>query len=212
MRIPLIKPYIDDEVVTAVEGVLRSGFLTEGEVTAKFERKCAEFLSVSETIAVTSCTVGLEMAMRCLGIGPGDEVIVPDYTYPATAAAAANVGAAVVVVDIDPRTMLMDYGAAADAVTERTKAVVPVSLFGNPVDYRALSPFRERGIPVVEDAACALGAGIDGARVGGRADITVFSLHPRKFITTGEGGLITTRKPEWAGWLRARRPVRCARP
>jgi perosamine synthetase len=202
MKIPLIKPYITQEVKDKVIEVLESGYLTEGPVTSEFETACRTYIGCKHTMAVTSCTTGLEMALRALGIGPGDEVIVPDYTYPATADVVAIVGATIVIIDICQETMLIDYDALEQAITPRTKAVIPVSLFGNPLDYDRLSRIRSQyDISIIEDAACALGAEYKGRKVGAFADISVFSLHPRKFITTGEGGLITTDNDEMAQWM-----------
>ncbi len=202
MKIPLIKPYIDEGIRKRVLDVLDSGFLTEGAVVSEFEKAVAAYLNASNAIAVTSCTTGLEMALRALGIGPGDEVIVPDYTYPATASVVAIAGAHCVIADIDRRTMLIDYEAIESAITPRTKAIIPVSLFGNPLDYHRLNEIKNRyNLFIVEDAACAIGAEFNGARVGTAADITVFSLHPRKFITTGEGGIITTEDRSLAEWM-----------
>lgn len=202
MRIPLIKPFLPAEVKDRVLEVLESGFLTEGKVTEAFEHACGEFLEVSCCVAMTSCTVGLESVLRYYRIGPGDEVIVPDYTYPATADVVAIVGARTVIVDVDPETMLIDYDALEQAVTPRTKAVIPVSLFGNPLDYDRLADIKKRhGIAIIEDAACAFGAEFRGNKVGGLADFAVFSLHPRKFITTGEGGMIATNDQEGGEWL-----------
>lgn len=201
-KIPLIKPYITREIKEKVCEVLDSGFLTEGSVTKEFEEKVREYIGCRHTLAVTSCTTGLEMALRALGIGAGDEVIVPDYTYPATAAVVSIVGANIVLVDISKETMLINYDALEEAITERTKAVIPVSLFGNSLDYNRLRAIKEKyGIYLVEDAACAIGAEFNGIKVGNQADISVFSFHPRKFITTGEGGVIATNKTEWAEWM-----------
>ncbi len=201
-KIPLIKPYINQEIKDKVCAVLDSGYLTEGPVTKEFEETFANYIDCRHAIAVTSCTTGLELALRALGIGPGDEVIVPDYTYPATADVVAIVGATMVIVDVSKDTMLIDYQAIEEAITVRTKAVIPVSLFGNPLDYDILSAIkRKHGIYVIEDAACAIGAEFDGAKAGTWADISVFSLHPRKFITTGEGGIITTNNTQWARWM-----------
>ncbi len=202
MRIPLIRPYVTDEVKAKVLEVLDSGYLTEGPVTRELERAFREYVGCRHALAVTSCTTGLELALRCLGVGAGDEVIVPDYTYPATASVVAIVGAKAVIVDCDPVTMLMDYDAAEAATGPRTKAVIPVSIFGNPLDYGRLDAMRARhGVAIVEDAACSIGAEHGGRRVGALADITVFSLHPRKFITTGEGGIVTTDRDDWAAWM-----------
>ena len=203
-RIPLIKPYMDNRIRQRVLDVLDSGYLTEGPVTAEFEAACRHYIGCEHALAVCNCTVGLEAALRCIGVGPGDEVIVPDYTYPATAAAANLIGATVVLVDVDPHSFLIDVDALEAAYTPRTKAVIPVSLFGSPLDYDAVMAWAHgRGVVVIEDAACSIGAEYKGRKVGNCADITVFSFHPRKFITTGEGGLITTNNPAWAKWLDA---------
>jgi perosamine synthetase len=202
VKIPLIKPFITQEIKESVLAVLESGYLTEGPVTHEFENIFAQYVNASHAIAVTSCTTGLEIALRALGIGPGDEVIVPDYTYPATAAVVAIVGAHCVIVDIDPDTMLIDNNALEDAITPKTKAIIPVSLFGNPLDYDILNQIKKKyNLFIVEDAACSIGAEFKGQKVGTFADITVFSLHPRKFITTGEGGMITTENKKWADWM-----------
>ena len=199
MKIPLIKPYIDDVVVSKVLEVLDSGYLTEGPVTHTFEKEFSEYIGCEHSIAVTSCTTGLEIALRALNIREGDEVIVPDYTYPATASVVYIVGARPVIVDIDKETMLIDYNKVKSAITNRTKAVIPVSLFGNPLDYDKLNKIQEKyKIHIVEDAACATGAEYVGKKAGNWADISVFSFHPRKFITTGEGGMVTTNNKVWA--------------
>tara|TARA_R110001606_G_scaffold384411_1_gene547269 strand:+ start:120 stop:1223 length:1104 start_codon:yes stop_codon:yes gene_type:complete len=202
MNIPLIKPYITQEIKDKVIEVLESGYLTEGPVTREFENKLKFFLGVKHCIAVTSATTGLEVALRALKIGPGDEIIVPDYTYPATAAVGPIVGAKAIIVDVEKDTMNIDYDALEDAITTKTKAIIPVSLFGSPLDYNRLNAIKEKyGVYIVEDAACSIGAEVNGVKVGRQADITIFSLHPRKFITTGEGGIITTQNDEWANWM-----------
>ncbi len=202
MNIPLIKPYITQEIKNKVIEVLESGYLTEGPVTREFESKLKDFLNVDYCLAVTSATTGLEVALRALNIGHGDEIIVPDYTYPATVAVGPIVGAKAIIVDVEKDTMNIDYDAIEAAITPNTKAIVPVSLFGSPLDYDRLNAIKEKyGVYIVEDAACSIGAEVNGVRVGSQADITVFSLHPRKFITTGEGGIITTQNKEWADWI-----------
>lgn len=198
-RIPLIKPYLPDKVKDRVLQVLDSGFLTEGPVARELEEAFRSYIGCGRAVAFSSCTTGLETALRVLGVGPGDEVIVPDYTYPATAAVAAIVGATAVIVDVDPQTMLVDYEAARQAITDKTRAIIPVSIFGNPLDYDQLDELRrEAGVWIVEDAACSIGATYKGEPVGRQADISVFSLHPRKFITTGEGGMAVTNSDELA--------------
>jgi perosamine synthetase len=212
-RIPLIRPYVTDEVRARVLEVLDSGFLTEGAVTRELEAAFRGYIGCRHSLAVTSCTTGLELALRCLGIGPGDEVVVPDYTYPATAAVVAIVGAKAIIVDCSPETMLIDYAAAEAAIGPRTKAIIPVSLFGNPLDYRRLDAIRARhSVAIIEDAACAIGAEYGGQKVGTQADITVFSLHPRKFITTGEGGIVVTDRDDWAEWMESYKHFGMGRP
>ncbi|MFA6127009.1 MAG: DegT/DnrJ/EryC1/StrS aminotransferase family protein [Bacteroidales bacterium] len=202
MKIPLIKPYITEDIKKRVLDVLDSGYLTEGPVTQEFEKVFASYVNAKHAIAVTSCTTGLEIALRAMGIGQGDEVIVPDYTYPATASVVTIVGAHCVIVDVDASNMLIDYDAIEKAITPKTKAIIPVSLFGNPLDYDRLNQIKEKhNLYILEDAACSIGAEYKAEKVGIFADITVFSLHPRKFITTGEGGMITTENDAWAEWM-----------
>jgi perosamine synthetase len=202
MNIPLIKPYITQEIKDKVIEVLESGYLTEGPVTREFENKLKDYLGCNHLMAVTSATTGLEMALRALRIGPGDEVIVPDYTYPATASVAPIVGAKVVIVDVSKENMLIDYDALEAAITPKTKVIIPVSLFGAPLDYDRLNAIKEKhNLYIIEDAACTIGAEFKGEKIGKQADITVFSLHPRKFITTGEGGIVTTQSDVLAEWM-----------
>ncbi len=201
-KIPLIKPYITEQVKEKVLEVLDSGYLTEGPVTKQFEDSVREYIGCKYALAVCNCSVGLEMALRALRIGQDDEIIVPDYTYPVTAAVVNIVGANVVLVDVDPQTMLINYSAVEKAVTNRTKAIIPVSIFGNPLDHDRLREIKQKhNLYILEDAACSIGARYDGKFVGNLADISVFSFHPRKFITTGEGGMVTTNNPQWAKWM-----------
>jgi len=201
-KIPLIKPYVTQEVKDKVCEVLDSGYLTEGPVTKELEDMFKAYLGCQHALAACNCTVGLEMALRALGIGPGDEVIVPDYTYPATASVVEIVGAKIVVVDVVRETMLIDCDALEQAITSRTKAIIPVSIFGNPLDYDRMNMIKEEyNLHIIEDAACSIGAKFRNTYVGNLADISVFSLHPRKFITTGEGGMITTNNSQWADWM-----------
>ena len=202
MKIPLIKPYIDSAVKEKVLEVLDSGYLTEGPITYTFEREFSKYIGCKYSIAVTSCTAGLEIALRALNIGAGDEVIVPDYTYPATASVVSIVGAKPVIIDIDKETMLIDYNKIEASITNKTKAFIPVSLFGNPLDYDILNRIKDKyNIYIIEDAACAVGAEYNGKKAGNWADISVFSFHPRKFLTTGEGGMVTTNNKVWAEWM-----------
>lgn len=204
LKIPLTRPYIPTGTLEAVRAVLESGHLTEGSVTRRFEEAFAAFTGVPHAVACTSCTDGLELVLRAMEIGPGDEVIVPDYTYPATAQAVMLTGATAVIVDCDPATLNVDYNAMEAAVTSRTRAFMPVSLFGNPLNWDRLNALsRKCGLPVVEDAACALGSAYKGRRTGSYGLASVFSLHPRKSITTGEGGMIITGDDALASRLRS---------
>lgn len=204
-RIPLMRPYMTRECKQAVLDVLDSGMLTEGPRVAELEAAFGAETGTRHAVAVTSCTTGLELVLRCLGVGPGDEVIVPDYTYPATAFAPMLLGATAVVVDVSPDTMLIDYEALEAAVTPRTRAVIPVSIFGNPLDWDRLLSVKRRhpALALVEDAACSLGAAFRERPAGGWGDAGVFSLHPRKSITTGEGGMVTTDNEELARCMRS---------
>lgn len=194
-----MRPFLPDEAKKRLEAVLASGHLTEGKETQKFEKLISDFLGVPHVLAVTSCTTGLEAALKCMGVGPGDKVLVPDFTYPATASAVLQCGAEVVLVDIDRKSMLLDYTAIEKAISDKTKAVIPVSLFGNPIDYKQLNIIKQKyNLIILEDAACSLGSSWNGMLTGNLADVTVFSLHPRKFITTGEGGLIATSSTQLA--------------
>ena len=157
--IPLTRPWIDQAVKKRVEAVLDSGYLTEGPVTRAFEEAIRSYLGAERVIAVSSATVGLEVALRALQVGPGDEVIVPDFTYPASAHAVSLAGATPVLVDVHPRRMTLDLDLAEQAITSRTRAIMPVSAFGNPIDYDHLNRLKQRyGLLILEDAAPALGA------------------------------------------------------
>lgn len=193
MKIPLTKPYLPKHTFERIVSVLDSMMLTEGAVTQQLEDMFAAFTGATYAIATTSCTTGLELALRALGIQKGDEVIVPDYTYPATAQSVMLTGATAVVVDCDPHTLNVDYDAMEAAITKQTRVLMPVSLFGNPLDWDRLEAMASQyDLFIIEDAACGLGSSYDGRPTGSFGQAAVFSLHPRKSITTGEGGMITT--------------------
>ncbi len=203
-RIYLMRPNVGEEELNAVKEVFESKFLTEGEYTKKFENEFAKYLGVKHALATTACTRAMELALRILGIGPGDEVIVPDFTHPATGNVVFIVGAKPVLVDIDLETYNIDPNAVSKAITKKTKAIIPVSLFGNPLDMKPLKELQEKhGFYIIEDAACSVGAEVDGEKVGSQADMTCFSFHPRKIITTGEGGMLVTNDDKLAEKARA---------
>lgn len=197
--IKLIEPVVGEEELHAIQNVLKSGWLTEGSVTRDFEARFAEFIGARHAVATTSCTTALELALRVLDIGPGDEVIVPDFTHPATGNIVKWIGAKPVLVDVDLLSYNIDAEEVEKAVTENTKCVMPVSWGGNPLDMQPLDELKKKhGLFIVEDAACSLGAEYKGKKTGTMADITCFSFHPRKVITTGEGGMATTNNPTYA--------------
>ncbi len=184
-------PATGDEEWQALAGPLGSGWLTQGPNVAAFERAFAERHGVPHAIATTSCTTGLHLILAAMGIGPGDEVILPAFTWVATANVVLYCGAKVVFADVDPRTFNIAPDAVAAAVTERTRAVIAVHLFGLCADMEAIRAAAP-GIPIIEDAACAAGASYHGVPAGGLGVAAAFSFHPRKSITTGEGGMVTT--------------------
>lgn len=175
--------------------VLDSGWVVQGPKVAEFEKKMAKFTGASYAVATTSCTTALHIALISLGIGPGDEVIVPAFTFVATANVCEYVGAKPVFVDIDLDTFNIDVNKIEKALTGKTKAIIPVHLFGLAADMKPIMAIaRKYQLAVVEDAACAIGAKYCGKHVGTMGDIGCFSFHPRKAITTGEGGLYTTNQ------------------
>jgi perosamine synthetase len=202
--IRLAVPSIDEEDVQAVAEVLSSGYLVQGPSVADFERRIAEHVGLAHGVAVSNCTAALHLALLALDVGPGGRVAVTTYSWPATANVIALCGAEPVFVDIDPITFNMDAERLADALRgHRVDAVLPVHAFGGMADMpRILAVAAEHGVPVVEDAACALGAHIGGRSAGAWGVMGCFSFHPRKAITTGEGGVVTTADARHARTLR----------
>jgi perosamine synthetase len=181
-----------DELELIAE-VLESGFLTQGPKAAEFERLIAEYVNVESAFAVSSATTGLHLALHAAGVKPGDEVVIPDLSFPATANAVIQAGATPVFVDISLDTYNLDPTLLDAAITPRTTAIMPVHAFGLTADMDPINVIgATHGIPVIEDAACALGATYRGRQAGSLGIAGVFSFHPRKIITTGEGGMITT--------------------
>lgn len=196
-RIPLIEPVVGSEELENIEEVLESGYMTQGPFAEEFENGFAELVDAEYAVTATSCTTGLELGLEALGVGEGDEVLVPDFTHPASANAVVRVGANPVLVDVDRETYNIDYDEAADAVTDDTAAIMPVSWGGQPLDPEPLRGLAdEHNLALVEDAACSTLAAYDGEPVGSQFDVSVFSFHPRKVLTTGEGGMVTTDNPE----------------
>jgi perosamine synthetase len=191
-EIRLARPDVGAEEARAVAEVLESGQLTMGSKVAELEGELVRACEVRHAVAVSSGTAALHAAVLALGIGPGDEVIVPAYTFPATANAARLAGATVRLVDVDPRTMNVDIARVADAVTPRTRAVIAVHLFGRPLAWEELAAAVPERVQLIEDAAGALGARRRGRACGSLGTLGCLSFHPRKIVTTGEGGAVTT--------------------
>ncbi|MFQ6083135.1 MAG: DegT/DnrJ/EryC1/StrS family aminotransferase [Methanosarcinales archaeon] len=204
--IRLTTPELGKEEIKEVGKVLRSGFLTQGENVEKFELKIAEYLNVKYAIAVSSGTAALHLSLIALEIKKGDEVILPDFTFPATGNVIALVGAKPVLVDIDLKTYNIDPAKIEESITPRAKAIIPVHLFGQSAEMDPILEIARRyNLDVIEDAACALGAEYKGKKCGTLGDIGCFSFHPRKAITTGEGGMVMTNDPGIAAKVNALR-------
>jgi dTDP-4-amino-4,6-dideoxygalactose transaminase len=195
-------PDVGDTEAAAVAEVLASGALTMGPKVAELEELVAEACGVEHAVAVANGTAALHLAVLALGIGPGDEVIVPAYTFPATANVVRLAGATPVLVDVDAETFNLDLDRVYEAVTPRTKAVLAVHLFGRPLDWEALQSAVSPEILLLEDAAGALGARWRGMPCGGLGSLGCLSFHPRKIVTTGEGGAVTTADAELAAAVR----------
>jgi perosamine synthetase len=204
MAIPITRPWVGDEEATAAGEAIRSGWLSQGPRVQQFEAAIAEYVGARHAIATSNCTTALHLALLAAGVGPGDEVICPSFSFIATANAIVYTGAVAVFVDIDRRTYNIDPTQIEAAITPRTRAIVPVDQIGLAANLPAVREIASRHrLKVVEDAAPALGASVGEARVGsGASDFTCFSFHPRKSITTGEGGLITTDDDRAAALLR----------
>ena len=206
MKIPITKPYIGKEEKKAICDVLDSGWLVQGAKVAEFEKMICMYTGAKYAVASTSCTTSLHLALEALGIGKGDEVIVPSFTFIASANAIEYTGAKPVFVDIDLDTYNINVEGIRRAITSKTKAIMPVHLFGLCADMNEIMMIAKKyGLFVVEDAACAWGSMIGTQHAGTFGDISSFSLHPRKPITTGEGGMAITNNPGLATKMRSLR-------
>ncbi len=202
-RLPYSRQTVTEDDIERVVEVLRSDWLTTGPMVERFERALAEYVGAEHAVAVSSGTAALHAAMFALGIGPGDEVIVPAMTFAATANCVVYQDGTPVFADVDPETLLVDPRQVAIRITPRTRAIIAVDFAGQPCDYRALVDIaREHHLVLVADASHALGARYQGVRVGSLAEVSTFSMHPVKPITTGEGGMITTDDQTLADLMR----------
>lgn len=197
MKIPISKPLMGEEEKQAVVVPLETGWVVQGPKVLEFEKLFCEFSGARHAVATTSCTTALHLAMILAGVGPGDEVIVPAYTWVATANVVEMQGARPVFVDIELDTFNLDVRQLERHINKRTRAIIPVSLFGISADLNPILELaRAHNLKVVEDAACAMGTFYHGKHAGTLTDTGCFSFHPRKAITTGEGGMLTTNDAE----------------
>ena len=202
-NVRLMKPYITFEEVEAdFRGVFDSGIFTRGQHVEAFRRELADYTGARHVHMSTSATTALWVCLKLLNIGPGDEVVVSDFSFPATANVVEDLGATPVFVDVSLETYNVVPQSLEKLLTPRTKAVIFVDALGNPSGLHAIAALcRSRGIPLIEDAACAIGSAESGRRCGAIADLTCLSFHPRKLLSTGEGGAIITDNDQWSQWL-----------
>ena len=199
LKVPFHKPYIDEREIEKVSEVLKKGWLTYGQTSVEFEKKFASFVNAPYAVAVNSCTACLHLALRAIGLTSKDEVIVPTTTFVATAEVVRYFGAKPIFVDIERDTHLIDVSKIEEAITPRTKAIIPVHFSGQPADLDEIKALADRyGLYVIEDAAHALPATYKGKTIGSIGDITCFSFYATKTLATGEGGMGTTANEEFA--------------
>lgn len=203
-RIDVAKPWLGEEEAAALAEVIASGWVAQGPRVARFEQKFAELMEAPYAVATSSCTTALHLALIVAGVGSGDEVVVPSFSFIATTNAVRYVGATPVFADVHPTTGNVTGETVSAVLTRKTRAVIAVDQGGMPLDLDDVRAVTDPlGIVVVEDAACGAGSTYKGRPVGAGADIAAWSFHPRKLLTTGEGGMITTTNEQWAA--RARR-------
>jgi len=202
-NIPITKPDLGEEEKQLISQVIESGWVSQGPKVAEFEEIFARYVGARHAVATTSCTTALHAALSVSGIGPGDEVIVPSLSFIATANSVLYCGATPVFVDVDPETCNIDVQKIEETVTRKTRAIMPVHQMGLPADLDPIKKIAEKNkLLIIEDAACAIGSAYENTKIGGHGNIACFSFHPRKIITTGEGGMITTDDPTIAERLR----------
>ncbi len=203
MKIPVARPLVGEGEIAAVAGVMRSGMLAQGSVVAEFESRFADYCGVTHAIGVNSGTAALHAALLAAGVGPGDSVVVPAFTFFATASSVSMCGATPLFADVDPATFNIDPDSVGDLIRPDTRAVVGVHLFGQPFDVAAVRALcDDHDLVLIEDAAQAHGAEYHGKRAGSLADLACFSFYPTKNMTTGEGGMVTTDDDHLAGRVR----------
>jgi len=198
-KIPLAKPSLGNEELMAIGKVFESNILAEGSFTRKFEREFERYLGIKNAVAASSCTTALELALLALDIKPHDEVILPDFTFPATGNVVFHVEAKPILVDIDIKTYNINPEELEKVITNKTKAIIPVHLFGQSAEMKIIMEIAEKhGLFIIEDAACGIGTNHYEKKVGTFGDIACFSLHARKILAVGEGGMLVTDDDELA--------------
>jgi perosamine synthetase len=203
INVPIARTSLLESEILSVMEPLRSGWLVQGPKVREFEEKWSTFTGAKHSIAVTSCTTALHLSLAALGFRPGDEAIVPAFTWISTANVVEHLGGKVVFCDINLNTFNLDINQLESKITSRTKAILPVHLFGQAVDMGSVNRIaKKHSLWVVEDAACGFGSRYQSRHVGNFGDVGCFSFHPRKAITTGEGGMITTNNEQLAESLR----------
>jgi perosamine synthetase len=203
MNVPIARTSLLESEIQSVMEPLRTGWLVQGPKVREFEEKWSAFTGAKHSIAVTSCTTGLHLSLAALGLQPGDEVIVPALTWISTANVVEHLGGTVVFCDVDLNTFNIDVEQLKQKITPKTKAIIPVHLFGFAAEMIKVNQIaKQHGLWVVEDAACGFGSRYHGQHVGTQGETGCFSFHPRKAITTGEGGMITTNYDDLAYKLR----------
>jgi dTDP-4-amino-4,6-dideoxygalactose transaminase len=197
--IPIAKPYLNQEDAQAAYDVIMSGWITQGPRVQEFEEKFAAYTGAKHAVAVSNCTTGLHLAMIVAGIGSGDEVICPSMSYIATANSIMYVGAKPVFAEVHPETYNLDVADAEQRITSKTKAILLVHQIGMPADIDAFRALCDKhNLVLIEDAACAAGSSYKGKKIGSHSDLVCFSFHPRKVISTGDGGMVTTNNEAFA--------------
>ena len=203
MKIPVAKPYLDTEEAQNAYDTILTGWVTQGPRVAEFEEKFAQYTGAEQAVAVSSCTTALHLAMIVAGVQTNDEVICPSMSYIATANSIRYVGAQPVFAEVNPKTYNLDIDYVKQLITPKTKAILLVHQIGMPADIDAFKALcEEKDLVLIEDAACAIGSEYKGQKIGSHSDLVCFSFHPRKVITTGDGGMITTSREDYAKRLK----------
>ncbi|MDY6931340.1 MAG: DegT/DnrJ/EryC1/StrS family aminotransferase [Halobacteriota archaeon] len=203
LDIPLTRPYFNSDELKEIETVLNSGWVSQGPKVIEFENKFAEYIGSKYAVAVTNCTCALHLSLLALGVGVGDEVLVADFTHPATGHSVLYCGSKPIFIDVDKRTYNINPDLLEDKITENTKAIIPVHIFGQPANMDPILEIAsDHNLYVIEDAACAHGAKYKGKNSGTMGIVGCFSFHARKGVTTGEGGVVVTNDKELADEIR----------